>query len=422
MDRNMFTSVYFAFRRPYSHMKGFTITFALLFLFSVALQAQANSTWVVDHPKWIYKSAGAIVLEKIELTSKYTIAYWSYKNTAFDTTFIEACSTFWIGSGGQRVATLVKTEGIPLRKMERGGFDCADPISAKRIPPGKAVSFKLYFTPIPSGLRRINLIEYDGMQECEFDVFGIELANKQPLLAAKEPVKPVPPKPAPKPVEKPAPKPVEKPAPKPKPVPVDTARVIVAQPSVPAKTKLKPAHTLEGAPFNNMIVLLDVSASMDDPDKLALLKSSIVKLSDLLRPEDDISILTFADEGKVILPITSGKQKENIPKVVDKIKTGGRTNAGEGIKFALATAYKQFKSKGNNRIIFATDGEFTYPKTLPDEIAKYASYGIRLTILQFGGKPSEALRILSEKGKGHYYQVDQDNADDILVDEARMGK
>lgn len=150
--------------------------------------------WIVDYTQARSSFAG-IKLDKLELNSKYTIAHMSFQNRHFSEQRIEACNTFHIRSNGKQIATFIKAENIPTRYVDKTGFSCADENTAMKIPPGMFVRFRIYFTRIPEYLNTIDIIEYDGFKECEFDIFNLNISRKEPLPTSSSPIVTTKPKP-----------------------------------------------------------------------------------------------------------------------------------------------------------------------------------------------------------------------------------
>jgi hypothetical protein len=136
--------------------------------------------WIVDFTK-SRSSYYGVQLDKLELNDKYTVAYFSFYNLDFSTQQIEACNSFHIRSKGKKIASFVKAENIPTRYVDKTGFSCADFESAMKIRPGQFVRFRVYFTRIPEYLNTIDIIEYDGQKNCEFDIFNLNITKKEPL-------------------------------------------------------------------------------------------------------------------------------------------------------------------------------------------------------------------------------------------------
>ena len=170
--------------------------------------------------------------------------------------------------------------------------------------------------------------------------------------------------------------------------------------------------SLANLPPNNIVFLLDVSGSMESPDKLPLLKQSIGLLVDQLRPEDRVAIVVYAGNAGVVLPSTSGANKGEILGVLDKLEAGGSTAGGEGIVLAYKIAKENFIRGGNNRIVLATDGDFNVGVSSDGELEQLIEEkrrdGIFLTVLGFGtGNVKDSkMELLADKGNGNYAYID----------------
>jgi hypothetical protein len=136
--------------------------------------------WVVDYTK-SRSSFEGVQLDKLELNDNYTIAYMSFHNWGMGMQHIEACNTFHIRSKGKKIATFIKAQNIPTRYVDKIGFTCADESTSMKIRPGQFVRFRIYFTRIPEYLNAIDIIEYDGYRQCEFDIFNLNISKKEPL-------------------------------------------------------------------------------------------------------------------------------------------------------------------------------------------------------------------------------------------------
>jgi Ca-activated chloride channel family protein len=177
-------------------------------------------------------------------------------------------------------------------------------------------------------------------------------------------------------------------------------------------------------PAANLVFLIDVSGSMDEPDKLPLLKSGLHLLADQLRPDDKVSIVVYAGAAGVVLEPTSGEDKAKIDDALDRLQAGGSTAGGEGIQLAYALAKQGRIAGGINRIILATDGDFNVGVTDIDQlkgmIEDSRKSGIALTTLGFGeGNYNDALmEQLADVGNGNYGYVDSlKEAKRLLVDQ-----
>lgn len=180
-------------------------------------------------------------------------------------------------------------------------------------------------------------------------------------------------------------------------------------------------ESLEGFAPNNMVLLLDVSGSMDSPFKLPLLKRSIKSLLKLLRPEDQISVVIYSGRAKLVLKPTSGAEAAEIARVIDELQSDGDTDGNGGLKLAYKVANKNYVRAGNNRIILATDGEFPVSDDVRELIAENAQQDVYLTVFTFGRNPlnGKNLKKLSELGRGSYTHVTPQNANLQLIVEAQ---
>lgn len=162
----------------------------------------------------------------------------------------------------------------------------------------------------------------------------------------------------------------------------------------------------------NLTFLVDVSGSMQSPDKLPLLKRSLALLAEQLRPQDRVAITVYAGAAGVVLPPTSGSERAKILGVLERLEAGGSTAGAAGIQLAYATARESFKAKGINRVILATDGDFNVGPSTDSElvrmIEKERESGIFLSVLGFGtGNLQDAkMEQLADKGNGSYAYID----------------
>ncbi|MCF0068919.1 von Willebrand factor type A domain-containing protein [Dyadobacter sp. CY261] len=168
----------------------------------------------------------------------------------------------------------------------------------------------------------------------------------------------------------------------------------------------------ENLPASNLVFLIDVSGSMANPNKLPLLKQAFKLLADQLRSEDKISIVAYAGSAGLVLPATSGSEKKLIKDALDKLEAGGSTAGGEGIELAYKLAKDNFLSKGNNRVILATDGDFNVGISNESELQKLIEEkrkaGIFLSVMGFGmGNYKDShVETLADKGNGNYAYID----------------
>lgn len=178
-------------------------------------------------------------------------------------------------------------------------------------------------------------------------------------------------------------------------------------------------------PRSNLVFLLDVSGSMNSPDKLPLLKNAFSMLVESLDPEDTVAIAVYAGASGTALEPTKVKEKGKILAALDKLKAGGSTAGGEGIRLAYALAEMNFDKSAVNRVILATDGDFNVGITDRNELKSYIerkrATGIFLSVVGFGqGNYNDALmQTLAQNGNGNAAYIDSLNeARKVLVDEA----
>lgn len=177
-------------------------------------------------------------------------------------------------------------------------------------------------------------------------------------------------------------------------------------------------------PAANLVFLVDVSGSMDEPDKLPLLKASLKQIVPKLRAQDRVSLVTYAGATCVALPSTPGDRHATITAAIDALGAGGSTNGAAGIDLAYAQAMKGYIKGGVNRVILATDGDFNVGTTgvqaLKDRIAEKRKSGVALTTFGFGeGNYNDEMAVeLADVGNGSHHYIDSlDEGRRVLVDE-----
>lgn len=178
-------------------------------------------------------------------------------------------------------------------------------------------------------------------------------------------------------------------------------------------------------PRSNLVFLLDVSGSMNQQDKLPLLKQAFRMLVDTLDEDDTIAIVTYAGRAGVVLEPTKVSEKQEILNAIDTLNAGGSTAGAEGIRTAYELAEREFNKNGVNRVILATDGDFNVGITdrdqLKDFVERKRDTGVYLSVLGFGqGNYNDAMmQTLAQNGNGNAAYIDSINeARKVLVDEA----
>jgi Ca-activated chloride channel family protein len=177
-------------------------------------------------------------------------------------------------------------------------------------------------------------------------------------------------------------------------------------------------------PTSNLVFLLDVSGSMNQPNKLPLVKHGMKMLVDQLGENDRVAIVVYAGAAGMVLDSTTGDQKQVLLDALDRLQAGGSTNGGQGIQLAYQTALDRFIRGGVNRVILCTDGDFNVGVTGTDQLVRMAEQnaksGVFLSVLGFGmGNHNDAmLEQLSDKGNGNYAFIDTEaEARKVLVEQ-----
>ncbi len=169
---------------------------------------------------------------------------------------------------------------------------------------------------------------------------------------------------------------------------------------------------LDKRPVSNIVFLIDVSGSMQDANKLPLVKAGLRRFVDQLNENDRLAIVVYAGASGLALDSTNATQKDVVLSAIENLQAGGSTNGGEGIQLAYTMARKHFIPKGTNRVILCTDGDFnvgiTDQNALTRLIEEESKSGVFLSVLGFGmGNLKDAtLEKLADKGNGHYAYID----------------
>ncbi len=179
------------------------------------------------------------------------------------------------------------------------------------------------------------------------------------------------------------------------------------------------------APKANLVFLIDTSGSMNAPDKLPLLRQGFRMLVSNLRPDDTVSIVTYAGSAGTVLEPTRASETGKIFAALDNLSAGGHTAGGEGIRHAYQLAGEHIDKTGINRVILATDGDFNVgisdPEQLKDFVERKRDTGVTLSVLGFGrGNYNDLLmQELAQNGNGNASYIDTlSEARKVLVDEA----
>ncbi len=171
----------------------------------------------------------------------------------------------------------------------------------------------------------------------------------------------------------------------------------------------------DNRPPSNLVFLIDVSGSMDEPDKLPLLKESLKLLTRQLTEDDHVSIVVYAGAAGMVLPSTSGSDKAAILRALERLQAGGSTHGSAGIRLAYKTATENFIEGGVNRVILCTDGDFNVGMTSQGDLTQLiqdeAKSKIFLSVLGFGtgNYKDSTMEMLADKGNGNYAYIDSLN-------------
>lgn len=175
---------------------------------------------------------------------------------------------------------------------------------------------------------------------------------------------------------------------------------------------------------NNIVFLLDVSGSMDEPDKLPLLARSFELLVEQLDEDDTVSIVTYAGSDAVLADSVPGNERRTLVGILRELSAGGSTGGARGLETAYELATKNFVEGGNNRVVLATDGDFNVgpstPEQLTDLIEEHARTGVHISVLGFGmgNLKDSTMEAIADHGNGNYAYIDTlDEARKVLVDE-----
>lgn len=211
--------------------------------------------------------------------------------------------------------------------------------------------------------------------------------------------------------------------------PENTPAIIIDKPVTEEQDEIFVEDTSEDLPEslykkNNIVFLIDVSQSMNQKGKLELLKSSMLALVDILREEDEITIITYATNPKILLPTTSGIDKKKTKEIISLLKAGGSTSGSKGFKMAYEEVIKNLLADGNNQVIVATDGVFKEednPKIIR-LVKKHQNKNIKTSVIgiKSNEKTSQKLSEISQLGNGSFIYIEEyDASQKVLIEEIK---
>ncbi|MBT0653060.1 vWA domain-containing protein [Geomobilimonas luticola] len=165
-------------------------------------------------------------------------------------------------------------------------------------------------------------------------------------------------------------------------------------------------------PPANLVFLIDVSGSMSEENKLPLLVKSFKLLVGQLRQQDRVAIVVYAGQAGLVLPSTSGNEKQKILAALDSLRAGGSTAGGQGIQLAYQVARENYLKEGNNRVILATDGDFNVGASSDADMERLIEErrkdGVFLSVLGYGmgNYKDSKMQKLADRGNGNYAYID----------------
>jgi len=177
---------------------------------------------------------------------------------------------------------------------------------------------------------------------------------------------------------------------------------------------------------NNIVLLLDVSGSMNSPNKIGLMKSAMIQMVDNLNPHDKISIVTYSNSTRTLVDgLTIANDSQRIKRAINDLRADGGTNGEGGIQRAYEVAQKHYIPDGNNRVILATDGDFNIGISDPGQLKEFISTkkdnGVYITCVGLGSHIDYSLRtmeVLAKSGNGYWgYIGNMEDAKKLLVDD-----
>ena len=202
----------------------------------------------------------------------------------------------------------------------------------------------------------------------------------------------------------------------------DSARIYAHAKTAEDSARIDSMYDLSGFAPNNLIFVLDVSASMNRPTKLPVLKEAFTNLLPFMRPEDKISIITYSGKAAVELSGVPASEQKKIIHTLEELKSSGDTKPEKALKQAYEVAQFHFIPNANNRIIFATDGGFDL-RDVNKALSKLANDQIVLSVFYFGKLPAQKIgemREIAVMGNGNSAHITSSTAIGALLREIKV--
>jgi Ca-activated chloride channel homolog len=175
---------------------------------------------------------------------------------------------------------------------------------------------------------------------------------------------------------------------------------------------------------NNVVFLLDISSSMAKDEKMALMKASIHELSKVLRPQDQIALLAYADQTKILMTTTSGDQKEMVVATADALEASGKTNGAIGFKTAYKTLQSSYLKNANNQLYVITDGAFATvdQELIKKQVRRANRKGINTSIISIQANifAQKNLSEVAQLGDGQLISIEASNDLPLIVEDLKL--
>ncbi len=188
---------------------------------------------------------------------------------------------------------------------------------------------------------------------------------------------------------------------------------------VPPPPKERPLPDLTYAPKQNLVCLVDVSGSMQQPHGLPLFRSACTELVHALRPHDHVSLVTFAGQARAVLHATAGTEQARILRALETLGGKGKTRIHAGFLAGYRELRRHWLEEGNNRLLLITDGGFDITEALVQDLEQQTARGAILTVLYFGEESPRMqyrLRRLAEVGGGTCVHIESSTAAAQLIE------
>lgn len=217
----------------------------------------------------------------------------------------------------------------------------------------------------------------------------------------------------------------------PEPTPVPTPAPITATVTPVPEPKDTAAESNTVLPLskfkpNNIVFVLDVSSSMRILGRLDMLKESMLRLTEVLRTADKVSIITFTTSPVTRIQAANGGQKDTLGKIIRSFTATGATNGIKGLKSAYEMAERNFIAEGNNMVIFGTDGVFNQVDengvNVTEMVEEYLGKNIKLGVMAFGRDEAaiKSMEKIAEKGKGGFMRIDNADKASLLLEQIQI--